>query len=170
MLFQTKTEFMPKKHTLPFLRDRSQTRLGHLPMIHYSNAELSVNDSLQDTLTTPVYMVDEQLQQISFSVPIGPNLNNPTVPSQFQKSPIAKRFELAPTTMIGLVDKRRNTISLAPPMQNKHYSKTMPKRRTVQKEEAPSFMITSPSLLNKTLHKHEVECPFVSNYHVPNRS
>lgn len=117
----------------------------------------------------PVYAQDQM--KVNFTIPIGPNLNNPTLPSQIARSPLAKRFELPPTTMIGVVDKRRNTISLAPPLSE---LQPTPKRilhgRQKSMVEKPSFMIASPSLLNKTLHRAEGESPFVSNYHVPNRS
>jgi hypothetical protein len=119
----------------------------------------------------------------------GPNLNNPTLPSQLMKSPLAKRFELPPTTTIGIVDERDNTISLAPPM---HEQSLTPLKYTPRWTKgkggfipsqtnrnfsvprgaatSPKFLITSPSLLNKTLVTHQKELgevPFVGNYHVP---
>lgn len=135
--------------------------------------------------------VDSELTKIRMPVYPGPNLNNPTLPSQLMRSPLAKRFELPPTTTIGIVDGRDNKISLAPPMQecltplkytprwtkgkggfvssqtNRNLS--VPRGATV----APNFLITSPSLLNKTLVRNPKdldEVPFVGNYHVPKQS
>ena len=106
------------------------------------------------------------------------------------RSPLAKRFELPPTTTIGVVD-GDNTISLAPPVQEcltplKYTPKwtkgksgfvssqtnrnlSVPRGSTI----SPTFLITSPSLLNKALVRNQRELgevPFVGNYHVPKPS
>lgn len=104
------------------------------------------------------------------------------------RSPLAKQFELPPTTTIGIVDGKDNKISLAPPMLecltplkytprwtkgkssfvSSHTNRNLSVPRGTK--VAPNFLITSPSLLNKTLArspKDLEEVPFVSNYHVP---
>lgn len=121
----------------------------------------------------------------------GPNMNNPTLPSQLMRSPLAKHFELPPTTTIGIVDVRDNKISLAPPIQecltplkyiprwtkgkgsfvSSHTKRNLsvPRGTTL----APNFLITSPSLVNKTLVRNPKdldEVPFVGNFHVPKQS
>ena len=127
---------------------------------------------------------------------IGPNLNNPTLPIEWQKSPNARRFELPPTTTIGIVD-HDNTISQAPPLageplaplkytpkwtkgksvaadKTERIARVKTRHLSVPPRQSPqNFLITSPNLLNKTLSKPQngqCEVPFVSNYHVPKQN
>jgi len=70
--------------------------------MNYNIEDASVTETSQLTMIRPTFQ-------------IGPSMNNPMLPVEWQKSPNAKRFELPPKTTIGMID-QDNTITPAPPL------------------------------------------------------
>lgn len=182
MLYATQTDFVKPLQSFNSPRDAhsrpSEERLIGIRWINDERVDRTEVDSELTKIKMPVY-------------PTGLNLNNPTLPSQLMRSPLAKRFELPPTTTIGIVDEIDKTISLAPPVHecltplkytprwtkgkggfiSSHANRNLSVPRG--SNNSPTFLITSPSLLNKALVRNQKELGelhFVSNYHVPKQN
>ena len=109
MLYATQTDFSKGRssfHALPIdSQSKNEDRLPRIILLNDDRVNYCDIDTQFTRIKMPIYPTG------------GPNPNNPTLPSQLMKSPLAKRFELPPTTTIGIVDDE-NTISLAPPLHD----------------------------------------------------